>query len=128
MSQAPLFWRPRPGFTLIELLLVTLLLGLASALVIRLDAQLFFRRDAMRSLLLASPCVQSCAERLIAQRQTPGGYAGVTETACSSVEGAQLSLHDSEGMQVSTCMGLAHCTATISCAGLQAQTLQFYDY
>jgi len=116
------------GFTLLELLLVMVLLGIATAVVVTLDGQLLAHRDDRRALLLAAPCIQSCAERLLALRHAPGGYAGLTATACAAVADTSLSLSNASGAPVSSCAGSAYCTATIACAGLRPLTLQFHDY
>ena len=116
------------GFTLLELLSVMVLLGITAAVVVTLDGQLFAHRDDRRALLLAAPCIQSCAERLLAQRQATGGYAGLTATACAAVADTGLSLRNANGVLVSSCAGSAFCTATIACTGLRPLTLQFHDY
>ena len=121
--------RLRPlGFSLIELLLVMVLLGIASAVIMSLNVELFSRRGEQRELRLAAPCIESCAEQLLARRHAVGGYAALSVDACSAVAGAALTLSDANGDPVSTCAGTAHCTATIACASVRAATLRFYDY
>ncbi len=116
------------GFSLVELLLIMVLLGIASTAIMSLNVELFSRRDDKRVLRLAAPCIESCAEQLLARRHAAGGYAALSVDACSVVAGAVLSLSDASGNPVSTCAGTMHCTASISCAGVRAATLRFYDY
>lgn len=108
------------GFTLIETLAVMVVLGIAAATIVTLQAQLFVRQSDNKDLQTASQRLQECAEQVLAiRRHTPGaGFGAVTTASCSALGAVagfgvpSLVLHDDTGASVATCTS-SYCTVTV---------------
>jgi prepilin-type N-terminal cleavage/methylation domain-containing protein len=111
------------GFTLMETLAVMVVLGIAAATIITLQATVFARHSDNKDLQTGAQAVHECAEQVLAmRRRAPGsGYAAVTTAACNSLGGRggfgapTVSLRDDSGTSVAACAS-SFCTATISAA------------
>ncbi len=78
---------PVRGFTLIELIVVIVLLGIASAAVIRLNSGLNANASHIQDLQSNTQLLQACAERVVASRRLSGfnETAGFYDAMCEQL-------------------------------------------
>jgi prepilin-type N-terminal cleavage/methylation domain-containing protein len=145
MRRASLVRIARPkGFTLVESLIVLVVLSIAAAAIISLQANIFLGQSGSNTIEVGAQLMQECADYILGTRrndQTGYGYSAVSTSSCSSstrfgnyggISGtptvAVTATGGTAGSTTSCVSTSSTCLVNISIAGLNSIYLQLVNY